>query len=330
MSFPSHIGSSRSGAYRTAGARLCLCPGEVWGEDTPERAIDPDGFGGPSCPASDRGKVAYRGRDLGPPLGPSLSSLMHRQLAKAARIEALRCDLARLEGAPKGSSAYLSLGPDEMHAHLPGPGLPCGTLNEIAAEAGHTPAAFGFALALLALALHSRPGPAVLVLQTRCRKDFGAPYGHGLVQWGLDPGRLVIVETRSNKDALWALEEALRSSVPLAMVAGAVTGGLDLTVSRRLNLAATPRATPLVLLRGPVPAGTSAATTRWRIASAPAARDPFGTFARPRWTATLERCRNGRTGKWLIEWDHVAHRLCVVEGLADRAPVERAGIRRIG
>ena len=255
---------------------------------------------------------------------------MPRQLAKAARVEALRCDLARLEGAPKGSSAYLPLGPDEVHAHLPGPGLPCGTLNEIAAEAyGHTPAAFGFALTLLALALHARPGPAVLVLQSRCRMDFGAPYGHGLVQWGLDPGRLVIVETRSIKDALWALEEALRSPVHLAMVAGAVAGGLDLTISRRLNLAATPRATPLVLLRGSIPVGTSAAATRWRIASAPAARDPCGTIARPRWTTTLERCRNGRTGKWLIEWDHVAHRLCVVEGVADRAPVERAGLRRI-
>jgi protein ImuA len=329
MSFPPH-----SGASRTAGARICLSPAEAWGENTSERAIGPDDdFGDPSCSASDRGKVAYRRRDLGPLgplLGPSLTPLIHRQLAKAARLEALRCDLARLEGAHKGSAAYLPLGSDEVHAHLPGPGLPCGTLNEIAAEAyGHTPAALGFALALLALALHWRPGPAVLVLQTRCRMDFGAPYGHGLVQWGLDPGRLVIVETRSHKDALWALEEALRSPVRLAMVAGAVAGGLDLTMSRRLNLAATPRATPLVLLRGSVPVGTSAAATRWRIASAPAARDPFGTFARPRWTATLERCRNGRTGKWLIEWDHVAHRLCVVEGVADRAPVERAGIRRI-
>src|SRR5262249_23371585 len=147
------------------------------------------------------------------------------------------------------------------------------------------------------------------------------------------PDRLYTAETRSNRDALCALEESLRSPAPLAMVAGAVAGGLDLaldlTMSRRLNLAATPRATPLVLLRGSVPVGTSAVATRWRIASAPAASDPFGAFARPRWTATLERCRNGRTGKWLIEWDHVAHRLCVVEGVADRAPVERSDIRRI-
>src|SRR5262249_59847103 len=93
MSFPSHSGSPRSG--RTAGARLCLCPKEAWGEDTSERAIGPDGgFGDPSFSAGDRGKVAYRRRDLGPPLGPplgpSLSPLMHRQLAEAAPIDALR------------------------------------------------------------------------------------------------------------------------------------------------------------------------------------------------------------------------------------------------
>jgi protein ImuA len=217
-----------------------------------------------------------------------------------------------------------------VHAHLPEPGLPCGVLNEIAADAyGDTPAAFGFVFALMAVALRSRPGFAVLVLQTRCRMDFGAPYGHGLLQWGLDPARLIIVETRSNRDALWALEEALRSPACLAMVAGVVAGGLDLTTSRRLNLAAAPRVTPLVLLHSSVSAG-SAAATRWRIASAPAARDPFGAFARPRWTAALERCRNGRTGKWLIEWDHVAHCLCLVEGVADHTPVECADIRRIG
>src|SRR5215510_5109641 len=174
--------------FRTAGARICLSPEEAWGEAPLERASGPDGdLRGASCSAGDRGRAraGNRGRDqskdpskdqgkvaywrrVDPSLSPPLC-LIQQQLAKAARIKALRCDLARLEGAHKGSSAYLPLGSDELHAHLPGPGLPCGTLNEIAAEAyGHTPAAFGFALALLALALHLRSGPAVLVLQTRC------------------------------------------------------------------------------------------------------------------------------------------------------------------
>ena len=68
-----------------------------------------------------------------------------------------------------------------------------------------------FLFASTAAALRLRPGLAVLVAQRRCLADFGAPYGHGLVQLGLDAGRLLLVETKSDKDALWALEEALRS-----------------------------------------------------------------------------------------------------------------------
>jgi len=255
----------------------------------------------------------------------------HRDAAKAARIAALRQGLSKLERAHLGPSAHLSLGMAEVHAHLPGPGLACGVLHEIASAAhGDRPAAFGFVFALTAAALRSRPGPAVFVTQRRCLADFGAPYGHGLVQLGLDAGRLLLIETRSDKDALWALEEALRSQARPAMVAGAVAGSLDLTTSRRLNLAAAANATPLVLLRSSTADATSAAATRWRIASAPAARDRFGAFAHPRWKAALERCRNGRTGKWLIEWDHVAHRFRLVESVADRAPAERAGVRRTG
>jgi protein ImuA len=250
---------------------------------------------------------------------------------KAARIAALRRGMAKLERAHPGPPAHLSLGVPQMHAHLPGPGLACGVLHEIAAAAhGDRPAAFGFLFASTAAALRLRPGFAVLVAQRRCLADFGAPYGHGLVQLGLDAGRLLLVETKSDKDALWALEEALRSQVRPAMVAGAVAGGLDLTTSRRLNLAAATHATPLVLLRSSAATGTSAAATRWRIASAPAALDRFGAFAHPRWRVALERCRNGRTGQWLIEWDHVAHRFRLVEGVADRAPAERSGIRLAG
>lgn len=237
--------------------------------------------------------------------------------------------MANLERAHHpGSPAHLSLGVPQMHAHLPGPGLACGVLHEVAATVhGDRPAAFGFVFALTTAALRSRPGPAVFVAQRRCLADFGAPYGHGLVQLGLDPGRLLLVETNSDKDALWALEESLRSQSRPAMVAGAIAGSLDLTTSRRLNLAAAAHVTPLVLLRTSAATGTSATATRWRIASAPAALDRFGAFAHPRWSAALERCRNGRTGKWLIEWDHVAHRFRLVEGVADRAPAERAGVR---
>jgi protein ImuA len=251
---------------------------------------------------------------------------------KAGRLAALRDALAKLEtAASHGKPRHLALGMPEVEAHLPGPGLACGILNEVAAAAhGDRPAAFGFLFALTAAAQRSRSGPAVLVAARRALADFGQPYGHGLAQLGLDVGRLLIVETRDHKDALWALEETLRSRAAPAMVAGALANDLDLTTSRRLNLAAAAQATPLLLLRTSRAAGVSAAATRWRIAGAPAARDRFGAFERWRWHVALERCRNGRPGEWLIEWDHVAHRFRVVEVVADRARLARPGLRRTG
>jgi protein ImuA len=240
--------------------------------------------------------------------------------------------VAKLEtGAAAGEErACLPLAP-EVHRHLPGPGLACGTLNEIVAAAhGDRPAAFGFLFALSALALAARPGPALFVAARRALSDFGAPYGHGLHQTGLDVGRLILVEAGTDRDALWAIEETLKSGAAPAVVAGAVEKSLDLTASRRLNLAAAAPATPLLLLRTAADTAANAAATRWRIAAAPAARDRYGTFADPRWSVALERCRNGRPGHWLIEWNHVAHRFRVAQGVADRAPHERAGLRRAG
>ena len=251
---------------------------------------------------------------------------------RGVRIDALRQVVARLEtGTPTAEIQHLAFGVPEIESHLPGPGLACGVLHEMAAaDHGDRPAAFGFLFALTAAALASRPGPAVLVATRRALLDFGRPCGHGLAQLGLDVGRLLIVETSTDKDALWTIEDAVRSEARPAMVAGAICGNLDLTSSRRLNLAAAAHATPLVLLRASIAAGTSAAATRWRIAAAPAARDRFGAFAGPRWRVALERCRNGRPGQWLIEWTHVAHCFRLVESVANRAPVARPGLRCAG
>jgi protein ImuA len=85
-----------------------------------------------------------------------------------------------------------------------------------------------------------------------------------------------------------------------------------------------------LLLRPPAAGGISAATTRWRIAAAPASRGRFDAFAGWRWQVTLERCRNGRPGRWRLEWDH-AHRFRLAEILADRtlpAGAGQPGLRR--
>lgn len=242
------------------------------------------------------------------------------------RLEALRQVVAKLESLPSDvAPTYLPVGVPEVDCRLPGSGLVCGALHEaMPATHGDVPAALGFSVALAVLALKARRGPVLLIGARRGCRDFGSPYGHGLRRLGLDVGRLIVVETRRDQDMLWAMEESLRAQTALAMVIGAATADIDLTMSRRLTLAAAASGTPSILLRGHAAQGTSAAATRWRLTTAPAGKDRFGALAFPRWSVALERCRHGRTGRWLLEWNHVAHRFHMAEGVADLAPAAGA------
>jgi len=139
--------------------------------------------------------------------------------------------------------------------------------------------------------------------------------GHGLNSLGLDPARVILVETVHRKETLWAMAEALHSAAPAAVVG--MIDRLDLKTSQKLQLAASDCGLPLLLLRPAPTLEASAAATRWRVGAAEAARDRFGMHARPRWHLQLERYRNGRLGEWVVEYDHVAHRFSLAAALAD-------------
>jgi len=168
--------------------------------------------------------------------------------------------------------------------------------------------------------------PIVLIAPTyglRPYRPHGRLHGHGLSALGLDPGRLILVETAHRKETLWAMEEAVRSAAPAAVVG--VIDTLDLKLSQRLHLAATEAGLPVFLLRPAPTLESSAAATRWRIGTAKATRDRFGLVTQPRWHLQLDRCRNGRPGQWVVEYDHVAHRFSLAAALADFSRARGAG-----
>jgi protein ImuA len=255
-----------------------------------------------------------------------------KKAADSAHVARLRRTIAKLETSFfRAAPSFLSLGIPEVQRHLPGPGLACGVLHEVnAATYGDGPAALGFLFALTSLALKAKPGLAVLIASQRAFAQWGRPYGHGLYRFGVDPGRLMLVETGTDKEALWAIEETLRSGVRPAMVTGVLEHSFDLTASRRLNLAAAALATPLALASPGKAAVASAAATRWRIGALPASRDRFGLLLHPCWSLSLERCRHGRPGKWLVEWDHVTHCFSLVEIMADRSSAQGTGLGSVG
>jgi hypothetical protein len=175
---------------------------------------------------------------------------------------------------------------------------------------------------------HTPPSLFVMpAYSLRPYRPHGRLYGHGLNGLGLDPARLILVETAHRKETLWAMEEAVRSAAPAAVVG--VIDTLDLKTSQRLHLAATDAGLPLFLLRSAATLESSAAATRWRIGTAKAARDRFGLVTQPRWHLQLERCRNGRPGEWVVEYDHVAHRFSLAAALADFSRARGAGEKSI-
>jgi protein ImuA len=239
---------------------------------------------------------------------------------RIAVVDELRRQLPRMEGFP-AQARVLSFSLSALDSHLPQGGLAFGALHEVVPEHdGDMPAAFGFITALLGCIAGA---PLLLVLSARGFAQYGRPHGHGLNGLGLDPARMILVETADETQTLWAMEEALRSAAPAA-VAGAIRN-LDLKTSQRLHLAARASGLPLMLLRPARTLEASAAATRWRVGAAETARDRFGLITHWRWHLRLERCRNGRPGEWLVEFDHVAHRFSLAAALADPAFSRSAG-----
>lgn len=242
------------------------------------------------------------------------SALSHPEAnSRAALMEALRRRLARIEELGDDARGCLPFGLSALDSHLPRGGLAFGAVHEIApASEADLPAAFAFLLGLLA----RMPGPAPLLLVLASRKlaRCGRPHGHGLNALGLDPARLILVETADETEALWATEEAMRARGPGA-VAAVLGGRIDLRTGQRLLHAARDGRLPLLLLRSEG-GGVPTAATRWRISARPGARDRFGLLSSWRWHAALERCRNGQPGDWVLEFDHATHRFGLAAAVA--------------
>jgi protein ImuA len=177
----------------------------------------------------------------------------------------------------------------------------------------------------------------------------GDLYAPGLRAFGLDPARLILCRARRRADLLWAMEEALRCPALAAVVAE--VDGLDLTASRRLQLAAEAGGVTGFLLRRAVLSkggrDVTAAPTRWRVTSCASAqhgaseigcgptpsplrgqgwgegdavrshewrRQPVGP---PRWRLDLLQCRGGGLGSWMVERSDETGDLALVATLCD-------------
>ena len=199
-----------------------------------------------------------------------------------------------------------------------------GGLHEIRPEAYRDgPAALGFALAVIAAEAAERVARRDLVLwcfTKHVAREWGRPYGPGLLALGLDPALFLIVETRNAEEAAWALEEGLKSRALIAALAEIEIKAPLL--SRRLSLAAQASRTPCLLLSSHQQSQLPGTLTRWRIAARRSGSAPFDAQApgAPSWQLTLERCRGETPGQsFTVEFSHESFRFRLSAASCDRA-----------
>ena len=118
-----------------------------------------------------------------------------------------RPDVWRGTGASAGVRAVAS-GFEALDAELPGGGWPAGALTEI------LPAHEGIGeLRLLGPALARTTQPLAWIAPPHL------PYAPALAAAGVDPSKIIVVRAASEKDALWAAEQALRANACGAVLA---------------------------------------------------------------------------------------------------------------
>lgn len=174
--------------------------------------------------------------------------------------------------------------------------FPTGVVHEFTGPEGPTSAASGFASFLLGRLM--KRGTVSVWISTR--RTLFPP---ALAAYGIEPDRILFLDVASQRDALWAMEEALRCD-QLAAVVGEVRD-LDFTSSRRLQLAVEKSKVTGLIIR---PTGSrlvqNACVARWHVT--PMASDPADGMpgvGHARWQVELLKMRGGKTGKWTMEWN---------------------------
>ena len=203
-------------------------------------------------------------------------------------LEKLRERLSALEDTRRRFSRVVPVA-DAVDHWMPHGGLPAGCIHEV--KGASLASALTFS-SILSARIARDQGNIVYISSDRSLHPLGLlPYVARLDQF-------LLVFVRRPQDLAWAAMEALRC--PQVSAVMAVLDGLDLTDSRRLQLAAETSGATGFLIGHATSAPIAAPITRWKVSSS--VGKPGQRFDEPAWTLDLLYCRGGRPGSWIIEW----------------------------
>ena len=211
-------------------------------------------------------------------------------------IERLHADILRLEGFRPADSNAVDLGLGPIREALPNSSFPLGAVHEfLSPRLEDAAATTGFIAGLLAPLMES--GGTSLWISSSANL-----FPTALKCFGVQPDRIIFLNLKSEKEILWAMEEALKCSV-LSAVVGEISE-VSFIASRRLQLAVEQsRVTGFIVRRKVRMLNTTACVSRWKISPLPSSpMDDLPGIGFPQWRVELLRMRNGRSGIWDIKW----------------------------
>lgn len=221
---------------------------------------------------------------------------MDMQGAKLEQFNQLQQEILRLQGLgakPCAGQPAVELGP--VLNHMPGGVFPLNAVHEFISPTFPASAATQGFMAGIIGTLMQNGKPCLWIGQS----DIFPP---ALKAFGLDPERIIFIKVSREKEALWAVEEALKCEA-LAAVTGEIKE-LDFTQSRRMQLAAEEsKVTAFIHRRCPRNIRPTSCVARWQISPLPSySIDGLPGVGFPHWRAELLKIRNGRPGHWEITW----------------------------
>jgi protein ImuA len=216
---------------------------------------------------------------------------------KADIIARLQKDILPLQGFKPNKSGAVNIGLGPIKYAFPNNAFPLGAVHEfINTKKEDISASGGFIAAILSTLM--RNGAATVWISA-ARTIFPP----ALPVFGIDPGKIIFIDLKNEKQIPWVMEEALKCE-GIAAVIGEMRE-VDFTTSRRLQLAVEKsRVTGFILRSNPRNLNTTACVARWKISSLPSElNSDMPGVGFPRWNVELIKIRNGKPGSWQVEWN---------------------------
>ncbi|HKD07317.1 MAG TPA: hypothetical protein VKB79_15550 [Bryobacteraceae bacterium] len=203
-------------------------------------------------------------------------------------IQKLRQRIASLEDVPRRFSQTIPI-TEPINHWLPFGGLPVHCIHEVKGSSLAPAVVFA---AILSARIAGDRGNILFIAPDR------SLYLPGLLPYGVRHDQILHVIAKRPLDRLWAVMETLRCSEVSSVIA--FVDDLDLTESRRLQLAAESSGATGFLVGGAAAGCIAAPVTRWKISSVRG--EPGHRLHEPVWETDLLYSRGGRPGKWILEW----------------------------